>query len=144
MTMRTWAGAARSASGRGCSPLASSWHRSPHSLLAFYIAMVFIGAGYSFTGQRPGGLSDLRLVRGPRRADDRRLYDAGCGRRGGRPVDRRGDRAAGRLRGHWQAMAWIAVALLVLSFAFIRDAKVPDAPRTAGISGVPCSARNSC
>jgi len=132
------AGAARLRRG-GLLAAGFFWHRSAHSLLAFYIAMVLSAAGYSFTGNVPRSyLISGWFEAAPR--DDRRLYDAGCGRRGGRPSIVEAIVRLGGWRGHWQAWPEIAVALLVRPSPSSAMPKVPDAPRTAGISGVPCSA----
>jgi len=132
MTMRTWGGRKTVCVGAGLLAAGFFLASISHSLLSFYIAMVFIGAGYSFSGNVPAVylISGWFQGRAARMIGLYMMLGAAGAAIGPSIVE-----AIVRLdgwRGHWQAMAWIAVALLVLSFAFVRDAKVPDAPRTAG------------
>ncbi len=132
MTMRTWGG--RRTVCVGAALLAAGFFLASiaHSLLTFYIAMVFIGTGYSFTGNVPA----VYLIAGWFQGKSARMIGiymmlGAAGAAVGPSIVEAIVRLGG-WRGHWQAMAWIAVALLALSFAFIRDAKVPDAVRPAG------------
>jgi MFS family permease len=132
MTMRTWGG--RKTVCVGAALLAAGFFLASisHSLLAFYIAMVFIGAGYSFTGNVPA----VYLISGWFQGKAARMIGVymmlgAAGAAVGPNIVEAIVRLGG-WRGHWQAMAGISVALLVLSFAFVRDTKVPDAPRPIG------------
>ena len=132
MTMRTWGGRRTVCVGAGLLATGFFLASISHSLLSFYIAMVFIGAGYSFTGNVPA----VYLISGWFQGKTARMIGiymmlGAAGATVGPSIVGTIVRLGG-WRGHWQAMAWIAVALLALSFAFVRDSKVPDAPRMAG------------
>jgi len=132
MTMRTWGGRRTVCVGAGLLATGFFLASISHSLLSFYIAMVFIGAGYSFTGNVPA----VYLISGWFQGKTARMIGiymmlGAAGATVGPSIVGTIVRLGG-WRGHWQAMAWISVALLALSFAFVRDAKVPDAVRPAG------------
>jgi MFS family permease len=132
MTMRSWGGRRTVCVGAGLLAAGFFLASIAHSLLAFYIAMVFIGTGYSFSGNVPA----VYLISGWFQGRSARMIGlymmlGAAGAAVGPSIVEAIVRLVG-WRGHWQAMAWIAVALLALSFAFVRDAKVPDALRPAG------------
>jgi MFS family permease len=132
MTMRSWGGRRTVCVGAGLLAAGFFLAAIAHSLLTFYTAMVFIGAGYSFTGNVPA----VYLISGWFQGRSARMIGiymmlGAAGAAVGPPIVEVIVRLGG-WRGHWQAMAWISIALLALSFVFVRDAKVPDAPRAVG------------
>jgi MFS family permease len=132
MTMRTWGGRRTVCVGALLLAIGFFLASISHSLLMFYLAMTFLGAGYSFSGNVPA----IYLIAGWFEGSAARMIGVymmlgAAGAAIGPPIVETIVRLGG-WRGHWQAMAGIAAAIGVLSFAFVRDAKTPQAERKAG------------
>ena len=103
-----------------------------HSLLMFYIAMTFLGAGYSFSGNVPAVyLIAGWFERGAGRMIGMYMMLGAAGAAVGPPIVEAIVRLGG-WRGHWQAMAGISLAIGLVCLALVRDAELPEVQRTAG------------
>jgi predicted MFS family arabinose efflux permease len=132
MTIRAWGGRRTICVGAALLAIGFFLAAIAHGLLVFYIAMVFIGAGYSFTGNVPA----VYLIAGWFQNSAARMIGlymmlGAAGAAVGPPIVEAIVRLGG-WRGHWQAMAGIAVVIGALSIAFVRDSKTVEAPRPAG------------
>jgi MFS family permease len=132
MTMRTWGGRRTVCVGAVLLAIGFFLASIAHSLLMFYLAMTFLGAGYSFSGNVPA----VYLIAGWFEGSAARMIGiymmlGAAGAAIGPPIVEVIVRLGG-WRGHWQAMALIAAAIGIVSVALVRDAKAPPAVRAAG------------
>lgn len=132
MTMRSWGSRPTVCIGAALLAIGFALAAIGHSLATFYVAMTFLGIGYSFVGNVPA----VYLIAGWFERRAARVIGAymmlgAAGAAVGPPMVEAIVRHAG-WRGHWQAMAWIAAAIGIISFAFVRDPKVSEVERKAG------------
>ena len=132
MTMRSWGGRRTVCVGAVLLAIGFFLASIAHSLAMFYVAMTFLGAGYSFSGNVPA----IYLIAGWFERTAGRMIGiymmlGAAGAAIGPPIVETIVRLGG-WRGHWQAMAGIAAAIGIISFALVRDAKVPPVVRKAG------------
>ncbi|MDB5395854.1 MAG: transporter [Rhodospirillales bacterium] len=133
LTMRLYGGRFTVCVGAGFLMLAFFLSSISHSLLMFYIAMTFLGIGYSFAGNVPAVyLISGWFGRGSARIIGLYLMLGALGGAFGPPIVRAIVNSTGGWRGHWQAMAITAAVVGIVCFVLVRDAKVKSATDLAG------------
>ncbi len=132
MTMRAWGGRPTIVVGAGLLAIGFFLASISHSLLLFYIAMTFLGVGYSFAGNVPS----VYLIAGWFPGSAARVIGAymmlGAAGAAVGPYIVQQIVALGGWRGHWQAMAWASIVIGIFCFAVIREAGVPLEQRRRG------------
>ena len=132
MTIRSWGGRATVFIGAILLAIGFFLASITQTLLMFYVAMTFLGAGYSFSGNVPA----VYLIAGWFERSAGRMIGiymmlGAAGAAIGPPIVEAIVRLGG-WRGHWQAMAGIAAAIGVISLLLVQDAKIPEVTRTVG------------
>jgi MFS family permease len=132
MTMRHWGGRMTVFIGAVLLAIGFFLASITHSLLMFYVAMTFLGAGYSFSGN----VASVYLIAGWFERSAGRMIGTyfmlgAAGAAVGPPVVEAIVRLGG-WRHHWQAMTLVSAVIAAICFIFIRDAKAVPAARTAG------------
>jgi MFS family permease len=125
MTMRHYGGRFTVCVGAGLLMIAFFLSSISHSLLMFYIAMTFLGIGYSFAGNVPAvylisgwfGRRSARII-------GLYLMLGALGGAFGPPIVRLIVNHTGGWRGHWQAMTVTSLVVGIVCFILVRDAKV--------------------
>ncbi len=120
-----------------------------HTLLMFYIAMTFLGIGYSFAGNVPAVyLISGWFGRGSARIIGLYLMLGALGGAFGPPIVRAIVTTTGGWRGHWQVMTATAAFVGIVCFILVRDPKAApasalgdllDAPANGGKTGIASS-----
>ncbi len=132
MTMRSWGGRATVCVGAILLAIGFFLASITDTLLMFYVAMTFLGAGYSFCGNVPAVyLIAGWFERGAGRMIGMYMMLGAAGAAIGPPIVEAIVRLGG-WRGHWQAMAAIAAAIGAICLVCVQDAKIPEVTRTAG------------
>jgi len=104
------------------------------SLLSFYIAMVFLGVGYSLAGNVPA----VYLIagwygRGSARIIGFYLMFGALGAAFGPPIVEAIVSGSGGWRGHWRVMAVAAAVIGVVCLALVSEAEAPPAAPADGV-----------
>lgn len=119
----------------GCVALAAGFFIAAASagLASFYVAMLLLGTGFALTANVPGVyLLSAWFPGSSSRIIGLYLMLGAFGATAGPPVVNAIVAGTGGWRGHWQAMAWTALALAVLSALLLRDRQAP-AEAIAGV-----------
>jgi len=104
-----------------------------HAALTFYVAMTFLGMGYSFMGNVPGVYSIATWFQlGSSRVIGFYMMLGALGAAVGPPVVD-GIVSVVGWRGNWQFLAFVAIAMGVISFLLVRE---PGARKSKGLDGV--------